>query len=613
MARLARVGLLFFALALFALFNYQRPGWHGGLDEFVGDLGWRIAANRAAEKRVILVDIGESSLRELGPWPWPRTRLAELSRRLAGYGVSRQIYDIVFEAPREGDAALAAALAGAPGIIAQVFVVDHGAPVQSGTLQGAIKGMTCPPAWAQAQGYVAPAAGLASAGAGHITPRIDNNGAVHRMPALVCHQGKAYPALALAGLAAGNIAGWQLAPGQGWLEPAWRLQLPGVTGPGIPIAASGDLRIPYNIHPDGLIAIAAADIFASRVPQSLLRDSIVIVGSTALGVNDAVPTPFNGATAGMLIHAELLAGLLDQRIPYIPQSVSAIRGLAFTLLAGALILVAGRMRRASIFLPLWGVGGVVLVLAFDIAALVYARLWLGFAQIAAPLLLSALLLAVYEHWRSRSERERLFSHLSSYLPPAVASSLAGQQPSGAVLAERREITALIADIRNFSAYCEQAPAEEVAAVLHAFIVTAQQIVEQHGGVLETVHGDSIVAIWPGVDARALPAARALLQQAADFLPATLPENLAPLALGIGVEAGPALIGSIGPRQRRTHAAMGATITTANCLQAMTVDLAEGILIGPVFATILPADQLRGLGQFLLEGMRRPQNIFAPAL
>ena len=57
--------------------------------------------------------------------------------------------------------------------------------------------------------------------------------------------------------------------------------------------------------------------------------------------------------------------------------------------------------------------------------------------------------------------------------------------------------------------------------------------------------------------------------------------------------------------------MGATVTTASRLQAMTSDLAENILLGPLFAQALPEDRLRGLGQFLLEGMRRPQNVFAP--
>lgn len=604
-----RLGLLLLSVFGVVVVDVVWPGWNAGLDEHVSDLAWRMAASKQSERRVVLVDIGESSLREFGSWPWPRSQVAQLSQKLAAYGVSKQIFDIVFEAPRDDDAKLAAALSASPSVIAQVFVLDHGAAVASGSLIGGVIKPACPAEWPKAIGYVAPAAALGVGAAGHITPRIDADGAVRRMPAMVCYQGMGYPALPLVGLMSGGVGSMSLLPGQGWLDPAYRLAI-GRSGAGVPVSASGDVRIPYRIHPDGVVAVAAADVLMGRVPAELLRGALVVVGSTALGVNDAVPTPFNGATAGMLIHAELLTGLLDQRIPYTPKGAALIQVLTLLLLAGGLLVVAAKTQRANIFLPLFGLAGASLVAIGHVALLLLANLWIGWLAVAAPVLLLAMLLAVYEHWRSRSERERLYSHLSSYLPAAVANALAGQQPSDRVQAERREVTVLIADIRNFSAYCENAPAEEVAAVLHAFIVTAQQVVEEHGGVVEAVQGDSVLALWPQPDIRAVSAARVLLACAPQFLPDTLPENLAPLALGIGMEAGPALVGSIGPKRRRTHAAMGATVTTASRLQAMTSDLAEDVLIGPALAQYLPPECLRGLGQFLLEGMRRPKNVFA---
>ena len=606
---LSRVALLLLPVFLLALAGLLAPGWTQGLDEFAGDLGWRLAASRQPERRVVLIDIDEASLRELGPWPWPRGQVAELARRLEDYGARKQIYDIVFETPRAGDVQLAEALLTSRASVAQIFVLDRGVAVKSGNPVGALAGEKCPPGLPQAAGYIAPSASLAVSSVGHITPRIDKDGAVRRLPLLVCLGQQVYPALALAGLLDGHASVPRLQAGTGLLDPAQFLAF-GAHGQ-IPLSASADVRVPYDIAPENLVAISAADVMAGRVPARLLQGRTVLVGSTALGVNDAVPTPFNGATAGMLIHAELYVGLLDGRIPYTPRGVLLLQAILFVAGGCGLLLVAGRARRANVFLPLLGILGAFLIFALHIALLLFARLWLGWAAVALALLLAALLLAIYEHWRSRSERERLFSHLSSYLPAAVASALALQRPSGVVQAERREVTVLIADIRNFSAYCENAPAEEVAAVLHAYITIAQQVVEEYGGVLEAMHGDSLLALWPRLDSRALDAADKLIKRADRFLPAVLPENLAPLALGVGIESGPALIGSIGPQRRRTHTAMGATVTTASRLQAMTADLAENILLGPLFAQALPEDRLRGLGQFLLEGMRRPQNVFAP--
>lgn len=605
----SRLALLLAPVFLIIVVGFKVPGWSQGLDEFAGDWGWRLAASRQPERRVILVDIDEASLRELGPWPWSRAQIAELTNRLSAYGAGKQIYDIVFETPRAGDAQLAAALAANKAAIAQIFVLDRGVAVKSGNPVGALAGGVCPERLPQAAGYIAPSSSFAALSVGHITPRIDRDGAVRRLPLLICHNQKIYPALALTGLFDDSAGKVQLHSGSGLLDPERFLSL-GARGQ-IPLSDGADVRVPYDVAPEGLIAVSAADVLAGRVPARLLQGKTVVVGSTALGVNDAVPTPFNGATAGMLIHAELYLGLLDGRIPYTPRGAPFLQAVLFIVFGGGLLLVAGRARRANVFLPLLGLLGALLVFALHIALMLFARLWFGWAAIALGLLLAALLLAIYEHWRSRSERERLFSHLSSYLPAAVASALVLQRPSGVVQAERREVTVLIADIRNFSAYCENAPAEEVAAVLHTYITIAQQVVEECGGVLEAMHGDAILALWPRLDSRALEAATRLIKRADQFLPTGLPENLAPLALGIGIESGSALIGSIGPQRRRTHTAMGATVTTASRLQAMTADLAENILLGPSFAQALPEDRLRGLGQFLLEGMRRPQNVFAP--
>jgi adenylate cyclase len=90
-----------------------------------------------------------------------------------------------------------------------------------------------------------------------------------------------------------------------------------------------------------------------------------------------------------------------------------------------------------------------------------------------------------------------------------------------------------------------------------------------------------------------------------------PPGLEPLALGIGIETGSALIGSFGPARRRTHTVLGETVTVAVRLQALTVDLAQPIVVGEHSARRLPKDALISLGSFLLEGLRTPREVYAP--
>ena len=218
--------------------------------------------------------------------------------------------------------------------------------------------------------------------------------------------------------------------------------------------------------------------------------------------------------------------------------------------------------------------------------------------------------------RARFERSRLYGNLASYLPEPVAAAIAFQEPSSRIEAQRREITVLFADIRNFSAYCEGRPPEEAAGLLHAFFTTATRIVEAHGGLVEEFIGDAVMVVWnapqdcPDHTARALAAAQELQADVAHLFSQT-PPGLEPLALGIGIETGSALVGSFGPARRRTHTAMGETVTIASRLQSLTADLAQPILVGEGAAGRLPKDAVVSLGSFLLEGLRASRVVYAP--
>jgi adenylate cyclase len=282
------------------------------------------------------------------------------------------------------------------------------------------------------------------------------------------------------------------------------------------------------------------------------------------------------------------------------------------------LLIASRWRRLpAVGLPLIGV---TLALAFFglHAWLQLARdLWVGWAAPAVFTVLAGVLLAAAEYARARFERERLYGNLTSYLPEPVAAEIAFREPTGVIDAERREITVMFADIRNFSAYCEGRPPEEAAALLHAFFSTATRVVEAHGGLVEEFVGDAVLAIWNAPAAcakhpgKALAAAVELQHETAPLFDRPPPAGLEPLALGIGIETGSALVGSFGPARRRTHTVLGETVTVAVRLQGLTVDLAQPIVVGEQAASRLPKDAVISLGSFLLEGLRAPREVYAP--
>ena len=139
---LARYGVvvLSVALGLLAWVGLSRLSgdWLPSLEERSGDLIWRVGAERVDERRLIIVDINERSLQEIGPWPWPRATQARLIEQLTKAGVRQQILDIVLADARPDDAVLNRVLQQQQPVLAQIFALDSGAGPSSGRLAGAL-------------------------------------------------------------------------------------------------------------------------------------------------------------------------------------------------------------------------------------------------------------------------------------------------------------------------------------------------------------------------------------------------------------------------------------------------------------------------------------------
>jgi adenylate cyclase len=639
-----RASALLLATVLSMLVQWQAPSLLSGLEAFAGDLTWRVGASPLAERRVVIVDIDETSLAEVGPWPWPRSKTAELSERLTAAGAGALIFDLGFSDAKDGDERLAAAWAKSPVVVGQLFSLDASVTPAAGVVAGHVMQAGCPAFAPQGYGAYGTAPDLLAAGPvlGHMTPIIERDGVVRQLPALICHKGAAYPSLSLAALwrleqpepgadsMSRSVAApdwqWHSAREQGlaigWLAPDHWLTSPSLPGTLIPLDERGNLRVPYRVDRKAFASIPAARVLKGDVDLHMLKGAVVLVGATAFGVGDVVATPQAAVAAGLEVHAQALVGLLDRRLPYQPRSVAGLQTVAMGLCAGLLLLVAARPGgRAVRWLPMAGGLGVALLLFGAAWALLSANLWLPWALPALFTLLASGSLAAAEHAQNLLQRERLSAHLGSYLPRPVAQRLMGTDPTGRIQVEQREVSVLVADIRNFSAFAAHRPAEETVALLHAFSSIAVDVVERHGGVVERVAGDSILAVWNAFSAceahpgQAMDAARELLGATRSLLTSHSLEadggELQPLALGIGLETGSVIVGSFGPSRRRAHAALGEPVSVASRIQQMTTDLSVPILAGPKLAACLQSDSTESLGEYLLEGLGRHYQLFVP--
>ena len=593
------------------------------LEESVGALGWTLGADDTVEERITIVAIDEKSVAQEGPWPWSRDTMARLVTALNQAGVQLQLHDIVYPEAREGDDQLLAALQAAPGaVLAQVPGLQSEQDVRAGEMTHPLSGIACSANLASAASYVGNTGVYNAIPKGHITPIVSGDGAIRKMPAVICLDGKAYPSLTISAfLQAINTPVWgaTIEEGTSLFGPAQLMELDAYPGLRIPLDDEGNLRISYRNAPESYRAVSAADVINGSADLTLLDNTWVLIGATAFGIGDIVPTPYNGATPGVELQARMLGSLLDANVPFTPRAAPVLLVMLCLLFAGILFLLATyRERFASAGLPVAGVALPVLALVVHMQLLSSGNVWLGWVAPALYGLIGASVLMLLEQARVRSERSRVFGNLNSYLPSDVAHEIAYSLPSSSVNARRSEVTLLSADLRNFSAFGEARPPEESAALLHFFFVRAAEIVEQHGGRIHEFKGDSLLAVWDGhgVEPALLALKAAQDMQTSidrDMLPQHPPAGLEPLALGIGIEQGPVLIGSIGPSHRRTHTLLGDTVTITLRIQEMTAELAQPILLGECVARQLSDQKLESQGSYLLAGLRTPHVLFAPAL
>tara|TARA_B110000858_G_scaffold198524_1_gene266219 strand:+ start:28976 stop:30991 length:2016 start_codon:yes stop_codon:yes gene_type:complete len=617
--------VVLFAAALFsALLVTVFSGPLKTLEENLGALGWTLSSNDNLEQRITLVAIDEKSLEEIGPWPWARQDMARLVTAIDEAGAQLQIHDVFYSEAKPGDTELVAALESSRGaVIAQVPVLQSDQSVRVGTLSHALTGVNCNAGsgLASAQSYIGNHAGFAGIAKGHIATNVASDGSIREFPALICIDGAAYPALSIAALlqATNNAnSAASISADTSLFGPDNLLTLDAYPGLQLPLDAQGNLRISYKQSPDSFQAISAADVISGNVEPGMLEDTWVLVGATALSMGDIVPTPYSGATPGVELQMRILASLLDAQMPYTPRSASWALGVLSLLFAALLWKLASAPGRLSAYgLPVAGVVLPIAALSLHIQLLSVSEIWLGWLYPAVYSLMAATLLLLLEQSRVRVERGRVYENLSSYLPTDVAKEIAYSLPNSTINARRCDVTLLSADLRNFAAFGEARPPEESAAVLHFFFVRATEIVEQHGGRVHEFKGDSLLAVWDGHDRKA--AEQAL--QAAEHMQSAIDQDmlspeaasgLEPLALGIGIEQGPVLIGSIGPAHRRSHSLLGDTVTITLRIQELTEELAQPILVGECAARQLHDLKLESQGSYLLNGLRIPHTLFSPA-
>jgi adenylate cyclase len=563
--------------------------------EWLRDAFLRVQVSTREEARVLVVDVDEASLAKLGPWPWPRERIADLVEMLLTRYQARGVaLDIMLpeSAASVGDTRLALLARHGPVIPAQAFDFNRTRElaVRVGALGGAVPASV---RGLPATGYIGNYPALAAAPhVGAVSYSPDADGVLRRVPLLTEFNGRQYPALALALLdcCAGDQAARRPAP------------------------ATNTIRVGFDRDWAAYTVVSAADILDGAIDPPGAARRLVVVGSSSLGLADRATTPLGADRPGLGVQANMLTTLLDRQAGLAPAPwPGRLIACAFALLTAVVATLA--------FPRLSAIASMGLLAASSL-------LWLMLAYFASrhdpdfspvgPLATNLFLLAVavpYQWQLSQGRSRHLLTTLRQYVAPSVVEELLRSGTDDPLEPRQREVTTLIADMEGYTSQVEALPVAEATRLTRDFLACLTGPVIDTRGTLDKYTGDGLVAFWgaplPILEHAdlALDAAGAILGRVAALSAARQAAGYAPLRVRIGIESGLAMAGDFGTSFRSIYTAVGDSVNTASRLEQVARDFPYDVIIGAGTVERARRHAFLLLGERRLRGKEKPTTLY----
>lgn len=634
------------------------------LDALLQDTRTRLTLPRTPDKRIVIVDIDERSLAEVGRWPWPRDHLARLLDELfdrqnvalvgfarvfdapddsAGLTRLRQLADQelrgvpayrqqlrLLEPRLDHDGRFADALRDRPVVLGYHFTQAAPgdmtgvlpAPVLSAdSLRGRMVPVT---PWT---GYSANIGRLAQAApaAGFLEPHTDPDGLVRAVPLLAQFEGRYYEALAL--------AMYRVLLDAPPIEPGFpQLQFParfhglerlvlrqGSGSVSVPVSQGVTARLPFR-GPGGASGgsfryVSATDLLAGRLPAGSLQGQLVLVGATATGLDARYATPVGAHYPAIELHATLLSGLIDGRLPVRPDYAS---GYGLLVLVGAGLLLA-------LALPALSVARGVLLFVAVVIAIVVLNVWLAVTAGLTLPLAPALMMATASFAISMGfgqvvegrRRRALARVLGTEVSPELAQEMLDGGDGPHLQAVRCELTVMFCDVRGFTRLAEALEPVVLQDLLQRILGELSNVIRQHGGTVDKYIGDCVLAFWgapvamPDHARRAVDAAWGLSQAVRLINARHLPQGLPAIEVGIGLNTGSMCVGDMGPPQQRAYTVVGEAVNFAARLQRLSSGYGVTVVAGEATQRAVPQLLWQELDKVHLKGKMNAVSIYTP--
>ena len=616
------------------------------------DARLKITLPENVNKQVVIIDIDEKSLEEIGQWPWNRNILARINDILFDhYDIKTIGYDIVFaeEDIDEGaklldkmakgslkndplfieeynqvipslqhDERFAESLKGRNTVMGFVMDTD----TKKGGLPKAItkldKNILSKLAINKTVGYTANLKLLqdsAYSGGFFNNPLLDDDGVFRRVPLLQTYENELHESLALA------LA--RVAVGQPVIEMVVEtsdtndlfLEWVAIGELAIPVDHQSGVLVPYIGKQKSFDYISAVDVLNRTAEKEKLQGQIALFGTSAPGLLDLRTIPLEPAYPGVEVHANIIQGILDGRILHAPGYTQGFEFILIITIGIALTFILPML--SALFSTLIIVGSITLLIATNFYAWTSAQLVL---PIASSVLLVILLFALQMTYgffvESRGKRQ--LAHLfGQYVPPELVDEMSMNMEDISLDGEMREMSVLFSDVRGFTTISEGLEPKELTDYINAFLTPITKVIHDNRGTIDKYMGDCVMAFWGAPlddNQHALHSLNAaidvvermvILRQ--EFTEKQWPE----IYVGVGVNTGTMNVGNKGSEFRVDYTVLGDSVNLGSRLEGLTKIYGVDIITSEFTRHEVPEFEYRELDRVRVKGKDKPVTIYEP--
>lgn len=582
------------------------PSFVNSIDNKIKDYMFILRGPQKNSNSVVIVDIDEESLSKLGQWPWPRDKIAKILENLALANVGAIGLDIVFAETDQSspskvlkelnikvnnvpnfDEELNYVVQNTPTILGYQFQLTPTKFIKRESID--IPAIIVEKNKADGKEYLIEAKGtilnhpsLQESGysSGFFNNIPDSSGVIRSVPLIIKYDDQLYPSLALEIVRASmNIDTVYVNYSTLGVE---NIQIGNFI---IPTDRNGRFIVNFIGKKNSFKYYSASDIYANNFNKDEFEGKIVIIGTTASGLNDLRATPLDSVYPGVEVHANIIENIITKDFLRIPTWVdSANLTIVLIIIVFTTILIR--------FLPLWLNPIIFFVVIFAILAftyyifITYGIILNSFLAIIATILaiLNATFLQyVFEVKKEKSIKEKFASKVSK----DVMENLLNDEENK-IQTIQKEITVFFSNIRNFTYISEymQNPTD-LTQFLNEYLDPMVDIIIEQKGTVDKFMGDSIMAYWnaPSTIPNHADAALkcALLQlyklkelnrilvngsRYPEVIDMCEEKRILPLNIGVGINTGVATVGEMGSKHRSDYSIIGDSVNLGFRLESL---------------------------------------------